>query len=65
MNTLSGTGEQGVWKPDYEGDDLVVVMDPEGRTAQSDAELVVLIREILATSPFHSEGHRKVRARLR
>ena len=35
------------------------------KTAQSDAELVALIREILATSPFHSEGHRKVRARLR
>jgi len=35
------------------------------KTAQSDAELVALIREILATSPFHREGHRKVRARLR
>jgi len=31
------------------------------KTAQSDAEIVALIREILATSPFHSEGHRKVR----
>jgi len=35
------------------------------KTAQSDAEVVGLIREILATSPFHSEGHRKVRVRLR
>ena len=35
------------------------------KTAQSDAEIVALIRETLATSPFHSEGHRKVRARLR
>jgi len=35
------------------------------KTAQSDAEIVALIREILATSPFHSEGHRKVRVRLR
>ena len=26
------------------------------KTAQSDAEVVGLIREILATSPFHSEG---------
>ena len=26
------------------------------KTVQSDAELVTLIREILATSPFHSEG---------
>jgi putative transposase len=26
---------------------------------------VALIRAILATSPFHSEGHRKVRVRLR
>ena len=35
------------------------------KTAQSDADIVALIREILATSPFHSEGHRKVRVRLR
>jgi hypothetical protein len=28
-------------------------------------QIVALIREILATSPFHSEGHRKVRVRLR
>ena len=35
------------------------------KTVQSDTELVTLIREILATSPFHSEGHRKVRVRLR
>ena len=34
-------------------------------TAQSDGEVVALIREVLATSPFHSEGHRKVRVRLR
>ena len=33
------------------------------KTAQSDAEIVVRIREILATSPFHSEGHGKVRPR--
>jgi putative transposase len=32
---------------------------------QSDAELVTVIREILVTSPFHSEGHRKVRVQLR
>src|SRR5439155_328871 len=37
----------------------------EPKTVQSDAELVTLIREILAMSPFHSEGHRKVRVRLR
>ena len=35
------------------------------KTVQSDAEVVDAIREILATSPFHSEGHRKVRVRLR
>ena len=35
------------------------------KTVQSDAEVVTLIREILAASPFHSEGHRKVRVRLR
>ncbi len=31
----------------------------------SDAELVALIREVLAASPFAGEGYRKVRARLR
>lgn len=31
----------------------------------SDEELVLAIREDLAASPFHSEGHKKVRARLR
>jgi putative transposase len=35
------------------------------KTAQRDGEVVALIRAILATSPFHSEGHRKVRVRLR
>jgi hypothetical protein len=30
----------------------------------SDAEIVGAIREILAATPFHSEGYRKVRARL-
>src|SRR5262245_20141631 len=35
------------------------------KTAQSDLAVVALIRALLATSPFHSEGHRKVRVRLR
>ena len=35
------------------------------KTVQSDAEVVAVIREVLTTSPFHSEGHRKVRVRLR
>jgi putative transposase len=34
------------------------------KTAQSDGEIVALIREILATSPLHSEAHLKVRVRL-
>jgi putative transposase len=35
------------------------------KTELSDAELVTEIRAVLAASPFHGEGHRKVRARLR
>jgi putative transposase len=35
------------------------------KTAQSDVEVVTVIRAVLAASPFHSEGHRKVRVRLR
>jgi len=36
------------------------------KTAQSsDVEVVMLIRAIVATSPFQSEGHRNVRVRLR
>jgi transposase InsO family protein len=35
------------------------------RTRWSDDELVEAIREVLRTSPFLGEGHRKVRARLR
>ena len=34
------------------------------KTALSDEELVVEIRTVLSESPFVSEGHRKVRARL-
>src|SRR6266852_4887614 len=34
------------------------------KTATSDAELVVAIRAVLAATPFHGEGDRKVRARL-
>lgn len=34
------------------------------KTVQADPALVIAIREILASSPFHGEGYRKVRARL-
>jgi putative transposase len=35
------------------------------KTTVSDAELLVAIRRVLAEAPFHGEGHRKVRVRLR
>lgn len=35
------------------------------KTAWSDAGLLEQIRAVLAASPFHGEGHRKVWARLR
>jgi transposase InsO family protein len=35
------------------------------KTAHSDRELVTQIRQVIADSPFHGEGHRKVWARLR
>jgi transposase InsO family protein len=35
------------------------------KTERSDEEVLEAIREVLAQSPFLSEGHRKVRARLR
>lgn len=35
------------------------------RTPGTDEELVAAIRTVLATTPFHGEGHRKVRVRLR
>jgi transposase InsO family protein len=38
---------------------------PGPATSISDPELVELIRQVLATSPFAGEGYRKVRARLR
>jgi len=34
------------------------------KTLLSDDELVGLIREVIIDSPFHGEGHRKVRAQL-
>ena len=34
------------------------------KTRRSDAELVEAIRAVLAATPFHGEGYRKVRARL-
>ena len=34
------------------------------KTAPSDAEVVEAIRAVLAATPFHGEGYRKVRARL-
>jgi putative transposase len=34
------------------------------KTAHSDAEVVEAIRAVLAATPFHGEGYRKVRARL-
>lgn len=35
------------------------------RTAQDDATVLAAIRTVLRESPFHTEGHRKVRVRLR
>ena len=35
------------------------------RPPYSDAEVVAAMRAVLAASPFHTEGHRKVRIRLR
>jgi hypothetical protein len=35
------------------------------RSPWSDEEVLVLIRKVLLESPFHGEGYRKVRARLR
>ena len=35
------------------------------KTPASDETLVAAIRAVLAATPFHGEGHRKVRARLR
>jgi len=35
------------------------------RTRGSDVDLVAAIRTVLADTPFHGEGHRKVRVRLR
>lgn len=35
------------------------------RTPATDADVLIEIRAVLAASPFHTEGHRKVRARLR
>jgi len=34
------------------------------KTRWSDAEVVAAIRAVLAATPFHGEGYRKVRARL-
>jgi hypothetical protein len=35
------------------------------KTAWSDTELTEKIRAVIAESPFHGEGHRKIWARLR
>ena len=43
----------------------VVIRGKRGpKTAVSDSEIVTAIRAVLATTPFHGEGYRKVRARL-
>jgi transposase InsO family protein len=57
-----------------ESDDRGVGRDPRTpagrtkrgpRTPQDDAALLATIRAVLTASPFHTEGHRKVRVRLR
>jgi transposase InsO family protein len=57
-----------------ESDDRGVGRDPSTpagrtkrgpRTPQDDAALLAKIRAVLTASPFHTEGHRKVRVRLR
>jgi transposase InsO family protein len=47
----------------------VTIDDPPGKrgpqTAGRDTDLVAAIRTVLTETPFHGEGHRKVRVRLR
>lgn len=47
------------------GDDNVVWLRPGPVGTIDDEQLVALIRQVLADSPFTGEGYRKVRARLR
>ena len=52
------------WPPG--GDGAACAAMPAGAWgAMSDADLVEAIRQVLADSPFHGEGYRKVWARLR
>jgi hypothetical protein len=37
---------------------------PGPKTRHSDSEVVEAIRAVLAATPFHGEGYRKIRARL-
>ncbi len=39
-------------------------LKPGPKTRQSDDEIVTAIRTVLAATPFHGEGYRKIRARL-
>ena len=48
-----------------EGADLAPAKKRGPKTELTDERLLALIREDLASSPFHGEGHRKVWARLR
>ena len=47
------------------GDNVVALRRPGPAGAIDDERLLVLIRQVLADSPFTGEGYRKVRARLR
>ncbi|MCK4414552.1 MAG: transposase [Candidatus Eisenbacteria sp.] len=45
--------------------DVVSLKKRGPQTRWSDAEILFGIRQVLAASSFHGEGHRKVRVRLR
>ena len=53
--TQRGQARRPAWKPQKRGP----------RTLVSDAVLLEEIRAVLKASAFHTEGHRKVRVRLR
>lgn len=65
-NRLGGDALYASQSDDREGAKHLPLPKKRGpRTAQTDEALATEIRAVISGSPFHTEGHRKVRARLR
>jgi putative transposase len=65
MCTVLGAPRSTIYARRGRGDNVIAFRRPGPAGTIDDEQLLVVIRQVLADSPFTGEGYRKVHARLR